>query len=142
MCIGFEVDIDRDSRLDFFSKLWPDHQTVKKCLALKNPDPVRGCKHPEAEAKFCGQCGKETWVKKDNTDLIGDWLGDMMYDSHDGICILDGDHHELSHSYVGVSPSSESKLDASIFEKLNRLKKRLGLKESAPIKIVYGETYG
>ena len=34
----------------------------------KLPAQLRGCKHPESPANFCGQCGKPTW--KDNPDAL------------------------------------------------------------------------
>jgi hypothetical protein len=107
-------------------------------VAIKHDDfinetKVRGCSHPEQDAKFCPECGEPMWKNKKNyfsLDELDEYLEDVpdgirgftgTCEERDGVIgsIIEYDGNPSKNIYRMVLPS-ETKLN-EIREKLKKL---------------------
>ena len=157
--IGFDIDRKKFDRLTLLSKLYPHNKEVKKLSEkiAKGFRKERCCKHPVARNPCCASCGKPMWKKIDlreelDEEIDGLWC-DLTYelDSDIGDIIIEDEGCPEDKILIGVKPVTISSEDTGIdegteidfgeiSEKLDKVKKILGLKNETKIKI-FGGTY-
>jgi len=147
--VGFLLDSEAFPLKKIMSVIWGNEPDFPK------EDPAerkRGCMHKEVQgAKFCPECGKETWVENPYNDF-DDTLRDYLYDKRDesDFTIRDNsdDGAPDGKTLVGVQAAcwsdengtaeeSERELE-SVLEQLRELRTGLGLGEKEPVKLVVG----
>jgi hypothetical protein len=137
--LGFDVPDNMD-KAHLAKALWPDKVRDKK------PDEkIRGCEHPETDAKFCPECGMPMWETIEDDDW-DDEMNDKFYDLGD----RDGIHVDDDCEVIGVGLASVSddgdmeckELDIDALNKrVDALRKALNIKKDKKPMIFGWMTY-